>query len=56
MKGAFRTMQNVSDRTIFLLTHFMPLIFFYTFRKHQKFKGFLIFSRGIERDQRHEMD
>ena len=32
---------------MWLLTHFMQLIF-YTF-------GFLMFSGGIERDQRHEM-
>ena len=40
-----------------LLTHFMPLIFFDTPppRKHQKTSGFLMFSGGIKRHQRHEM-
>ena len=37
------------------LTHFMPLVSFYTFWKHQKTKGFLVFSGGIEREQWHEM-
>ena len=37
------------------LTHFMPLVFLYTPRKHQKTSGFLIFSGGIERDQWHEI-
>ena len=34
----------------FRLTHFMPLIFFYTPRKHQKTRGFLMFSGSIEWD------
>ena len=33
------------------LTHFMPLISFYTPWKHQKNKGFQMFSGGIERDR-----
>ena len=37
------------------LTHFMPLISFDTPRKHQKTRGFLLFSGVIERDQWHEM-
>ena len=37
------------------LTHFMPLVSFYTAWKHQKTSGFLMFSGGIERDQWHEM-
>ena len=31
------------------LTHFMPMIYFYTPWKHQKTIGFLMFSGGIER-------
>ena len=38
-----------------MLTHFMPLISFYIPWKHQKTRGFLMFSRGMERDQCHEM-
>ena len=38
-----------------LLTHFMPLISFDTLWKHQKTRGFLMFSEGIKRDQWHEM-
>ena len=38
------------------LTHFKPLIFFYTPWKHHKISGFLMFSGGVERDQQHEMD
>ena len=41
--------------SIFLLTHFMPLISFCTLWKQQKASRFLMFSRGIERDQWHEM-
>ena len=37
------------------LTHFMPLISSYTYWKYQKTTGFLIFSRGIGKDQWHEM-
>ena len=39
------------------LIHFIPLIFFDTPWKHQKSSGpgLLLFSRCIERDQRHEM-
>ena len=33
----------------------MPQFFFYTPWKHQKASGFLMFSRGIERDQWHEI-
>ena len=33
----------------------MLLISFYTPWKHQKTRGFLMFSRSIERDKRHEM-
>ena len=36
-------------------THLMSLIFFYTFWKHQKTRGFLIFSGGLGKDQWHEM-
>ena len=38
------------------LTHVMPLVFFFTSWKHQKARGVLRFSGGIERDQWHEMD
>ena len=34
----------------FPVTHFMPLISFYTPWKHQKTSGFLMFSGDIERD------
>ena len=37
-----------------VLTHFMPLFSFDNPWKHQKTKGFLMFSGGIERDQWHE--
>ena len=37
------------------LTHFMPLISSDTPRKHQKTRGFLMFSGDIKRDQWHEM-
>ena len=37
------------------LTHFMPLVSFYTPSKHQKTFGFLMFLGGIERGQWHEM-
>ena len=37
------------------LTHFMPLIYFYTPWKYQTTSRFLIFSGGIKRDQRNEM-
>ena len=40
----------------FSLTHFMPLVSFDTPRKHQETFGFLMFSRGIERDQWNEME
>ena len=32
------------------LTHFMPLVSFYTTWKYQKASSFLMFLRGIERD------
>ena len=35
-------------------THFISLGSFYTTRKHQKIRVFLMFSRGIERDQWHK--
>ena len=37
------------------LTHFMPLFSFYTPGKNQETRHFLMFSRGKESDQRHEM-
>ena len=37
------------------LTHFMPLVSFYSPWKRQKTSSFLIFLGGIERDQWHEM-
>ena len=33
----------------------MRLVSFYTLRKRQKIKDFLMFSEGIERDQWHKM-
>ena len=36
------------------LTHFLQLVPFYTPWKHEKTKGFLTFSEGTERNQRHE--
>ena len=38
-----------------MLTHFMPLVSFYTPWKYQKAIGFLMFSGCIERDQWNEM-
>ena len=37
-----------------LLIHFMTLVSFYTSLKHQKTSGFLMFSGGIEKEQRPE--
>ena len=37
-----------------LLTHFVPLVSF-TSWKHQKTRGFLIFSGGLERNQWHDI-
>ena len=34
-----------------LLTRFMPLVSSYNLWKHQKTRGFLLLSGGIERDQ-----
>ena len=39
----------------FTLTHFMPLVSFDTPSKHEKTKGFLMLSGGIEKYQWHEM-
>ena len=33
------------------LTHFMPLVSFYTPRKHQKTRSFLMISKGVEVNQ-----
>ena len=42
--------------TVFLyLTHFMPVLSFYTPWKHQETFGFLMFSGGVESDQWHDM-
>ena len=38
-----------------VLTLFILLVSFYTPRKNQKTVGILMFSGGIERNQRHEM-
>ena len=43
------------DKYFVNLTHFMPLISFYTIRKDQKTFVFLMFSGRIERGQWHEM-
>ena len=45
---------SISDWTNWL-AHFMPLVSLDTPWKHQKTKGFLMFSEGIESDQWHEM-
>ena len=37
------------------LTHFVPLVSFYTPSKHQKTTGFLMFRGGIERDHWHSL-
>ena len=37
------------------LTHFWPMFSFYTPIKHQKIKGFLVFSGGINCEHRSEM-
>ena len=37
------------------LTHFMPLVSFYTLWYYQKTSGFLMFPGAIERDFSHEM-
>ena len=38
----------------FTLSHFMSLVFFYSFWKYKKTKGFML-SEGIEGDQWHEV-
>ena len=38
------------------VTHFIPLIFFYTSWKRWKTSGYLMFSGSIERDYWYEMD
>ena len=45
---------NLFNLTFSTLTHFNPLISFYTPWKHQKTRGFLIFSGGIKRDRQHK--
>ena len=35
------------------LTHFMPVVSFYTSWKHQKTRGFLMLPGGLEKDQWH---
>ena len=45
---------NFSENFAYLLTHFMPVVSFYTPWKHQETWDFLIFSGEIERDQWHE--
>ena len=60
-KIAFSYYCKIAQNTKFMryagkvLTHFMPVISFYTPWKHQKTSGFLMFLGGIERDQLHEM-
>ena len=41
-------------RLLFSLTHFIPLVFFYTAWNHQKSFDFQMFSRGKEWDQLHD--
>ena len=51
----FNVLAVDSNMLKLLLTHFMPLVSFDTPWKHQRTKGFLMFSGGIEKDQWHEM-
>ena len=53
-KGLTRNV-HIQIHYVYYLTHFMSLISFYTPWKHQKTFGFLMFSWGVERDQRHEI-
>ena len=46
--------RSLSKNSRITLTYFMPLVSFYTPEKHQKTRGILIFSGGIERDQWYE--
>ena len=46
----------VVSTTQHILTHFMPLVSFYTPWRCHKARGFLIFSGAMERDQSHKMD
>ena len=49
--------QTVSESEIFQrLTNFWSMLPFYTARKHQKSKGFLVFSGGIKWEYWPEMD
>ena len=45
---------NLSE--LLLLTQFSPVSHFYTSWKHQKTKGFLTFSGGVEMDYWAKMD
>ena len=40
---------------MYILGHFWPMLPFYTPRKHQKTKGFLVFSGGIKWEHWPEM-
>ena len=42
----FHIAPEVNDK--YLLTYFQPMFYFYTHWKHQKTRGFLMFSEGIE--------
>ena len=46
---------GITVHCLFIITHFMPLLSFYTPRKYQKTRGFLMLSESIERDQWYEM-
>ena len=41
--------QPLGSGTLFLLTHYSPVLLFYTPWKHQKTLGFLMFSGGMEK-------
>ena len=41
--------------SLLVLSHFMPLVFFYIPWKNQKTRGFLMFSGDIEKDQWYKM-
>lgn len=45
----------LTDWVFTVFNHLTPVVFFYSPLKRQKTRGFLMFSEGIEKDQRHEM-
>ena len=49
------SIKHLKDRNPFLNTDRKPMFPFYTLWKHQKSRGFLMFSRSIKRENRQEM-